>query len=319
VKLQPDLAMDMLRKMYEIRIFEETVDDLFARGLVHGTMHLSVGQEASAVGSIFALNKEDYILSTHRGHGHCIAKGADIDLMMAEFMGKETGYCRGRGGSMHIADMEGRNLGANGVVGGGIPLAVGVGLSLKMRRSDEIVMGFFGDGAANQGCFHEALNMAAIWSLPIVYVCENNQYGMSMSTRRALAIERIAQRADAYGVPGVTVDGNDVLEVYEAARKAAERARSGEGPILLECVTYRWKGHSKSDQELYRTKEELQAWKKKDPIARFRKLLVSEEVTTEQEAATIEEEANRTIAAAIEYAQSSPEPDVDTILEGVYA
>ena len=319
MKLQPDLAMDMLRKMYEIRIFEETVDDLFARGLVHGTMHLSVGQEASAVGSIFALNKEDYILSTHRGHGHCIAKGADIDLMMAEFMGKETGYCRGRGGSMHIADMEGRNLGANGVVGGGIPLAVGVGLSLKMRRSDEIVMGFFGDGAANQGCFHEALNMAAIWSLPIVYVCENNQYGMSMSTRRALAIERIAQRADAYGVPGVTVDGNDVLEVYEAARKAAERARSGEGPILLECVTYRWKGHSKSDQELYRTKEELQAWKKKDPIARFRKLLVSEEVTTEQEAATIEEEANRTIAAAIEYAQSSPEPDVDTILEGVYA
>lgn len=319
MKLQPDLAIDMLKKMYEIRFFEETVDDLFARGLVHGTMHLSVGQEASAVGSIYALNNEDYILSTHRGHGHCIAKGADINLMMAEFMGKETGYCRGRGGSMHIADMEGRNLGANGVVGGGIPLAVGVGLSLKMRRSDEIVMGFFGDGAANQGCFHEALNMAAIWSLPIVYVCENNQYGMSMSTRRALAIERIAQRADAYGMPGVTVDGNDVLEVYEAARKAVETARSGEGPILLECVTYRWKGHSKSDQELYRTKEELQAWKKKDPIARFRKLLVSEGVITKEEVATIEEEANRTIAAALEYAQSSPEPDVDTILEGVYA
>jgi pyruvate dehydrogenase E1 component alpha subunit len=319
VKLQPDLAIDMLKKMYEIRFFEETVDDLFARGLVHGTMHLSVGQEASAVGSIYALNNEDYILSTHRGHGHCIAKGADINLMMAEFMGKETGYCRGRGGSMHIADMEGRNLGANGVVGGGIPLAVGVGLSLKMRRSDEIVMGFFGDGAANQGCFHEALNMAAIWSLPIVYVCENNQYGMSMSTRRALAIERIAQRADAYGMPGVTVDGNDVLEVYEAARKAVETARSGEGPILLECVTYRWKGHSKSDQELYRTKEELQAWKRKDPIARFRKLLVSEGVITKEEVATIEEEANRTIAAALEYAQSSPEPDVDTILEGVYA
>jgi pyruvate dehydrogenase E1 component alpha subunit len=319
VKLQPDLVIDMLKKMYQIRFFEETVDDLFARGLVHGTMHLSVGQEASAVGSIYALNNEDYILSTHRGHGHCIAKGADINLMMAEFMGKETGYCRGRGGSMHIADMEGRNLGANGVVGGGIPLAVGVGLSLKMRTSDEIVMGFFGDGAANQGCFHEALNMAAIWSLPIVYVCENNQYGMSMSTRRALAIERIAQRADAYGMPGVTVDGNDVLEVYEAARKAVEMARSGEGPILLECVTYRWKGHSKSDQELYRTKEELQAWKKKDPIARFRKLLVSEGVITKEEVATIEEEANRTIAAALEYAQSSPEPDVDTILEGVYA
>jgi pyruvate dehydrogenase E1 component alpha subunit len=319
VKLQPDLAADMLRKMYQIRFFEETVDDLFARGLVHGTMHLSVGQEASAVGSIFALNDEDYILSTHRGHGHCIAKGADINLMMAEFMGKETGYCRGRGGSMHIADMEGRNLGANGVVGGGIPLAVGVGLSLKMRRSGEIVMGFFGDGAANQGCFHEALNMAAIWSLPIVYVCENNQYGMSMSTRRALAIERIAQRADAYGMPGVTVDGNDVLEVYEAAKKAVEKARSGAGPVLLECVTYRWKGHSKSDQELYRTKAEIQAWKKRDPITRFRKLLVSEGVITEEEAATIEGDAHRTIARALEYAQSSPEPDVDTILEGVYA
>jgi pyruvate dehydrogenase E1 component alpha subunit len=319
VKLQPDLAADMLRKMYQIRFFEETVDDLFARGLVHGTMHLSVGQEASAVGSIFALNDEDYILSTHRGHGHCIAKGADINLMMAEFMGKETGYCRGRGGSMHIADMEGRNLGANGVVGGGIPLAVGVGLSLKMRRSGEIVMGFFGDGAANQGCFHEALNMAAIWSLPIVYVCENNQYGMSMSTRRALAIERIAQRADAYGMPGVTVDGNDVLEVYEAAKKAVEKARSGAGPVLLECVTYRWKGHSKSDQELYRTKAEIQAWKKRDPITRFRKLLVSAGVITEEEAATIEGDAHRTIARALEYAQSSPEPDVDTILEGVYA
>jgi pyruvate dehydrogenase E1 component alpha subunit len=319
VKLQSDLTTDMLRKMYEIRFFEETVDDLFARGLVHGTMHLSVGQEASAVGSIFALNKEDYILSTHRGHGHCIAKGADINLMMAEFMGKETGYCRGRGGSMHIADMEGRNLGANGVVGGGIPLAVGVALSLQMRRSDEIVMGFFGDGAANQGCFHEALNMAAIWSLPVVYICENNQYGMSMSTHRALAIERIAQRAAAYGMPGVTVDGNDVLEVYEAAREAVERARSGAGPTLLECVTYRWKGHSKSDQELYRTKEEVRAWKKKDPIPRFRKLLVNERVITEEEAQAIEDEAKHTIAGALEYAQSSPEPDVDTILEGVYA
>ncbi len=319
MKLQSDQARDMLRKMYEIRFFEETVDDLFARGLVHGTMHLSVGQEASAVGSIFALNKDDYILSTHRGHGHCIAKGADINLMMAEFMGKETGYCRGRGGSMHIADMEGRNLGANGVVGGGIPLAVGVGLSLQMRRSGEIIMGFFGDGAANQGCFHEALNMAAIWSLPVVYVCENNQYGMSMSTRRAMAIERISQRAVAYGMPGVTVDGNDVLEVYEAAREAAERARSGAGPTLLECVTYRWKGHSKSDQESYRTKEEVQSWKKKDPIPRFRKLLVRERVITEEEAAATEEEAKRTIAGAREYAQSSPEPDVDTILEGVYA
>jgi pyruvate dehydrogenase E1 component alpha subunit len=282
-------------------------------------MHLSIGQEASAVGSVFALRDEDYILSTHRGHGHCIAKGADMNLMMAEFLGKETGYCRGRGGSMHIADMEGRNLGANGVVGGGIPLAVGVGLSLKMRQTNDIVMGFFGDGAANQGAFHEALNMAAIWELPVVYVCENNQYGMSMSTNRAFKIERIAQRADGYGMVGVTVDGNDVLEVYEAAGKAIDRARSGEGPTLLECVTYRWKGHSKSDQERYRTKDEIETWKRRDPIKLFRERLIADEVITDEEAAGIEEQASRTIADAVEFAMSSPEPDLDTILEGVCA
>jgi pyruvate dehydrogenase E1 component alpha subunit len=319
VDLAPELGVDMLRTMYEIRIFEETVDDLFARGLVHGTMHLSIGQEASAVGSIFALRDEDYILSTHRGHGHCVAKGADINLMMAEFLGKETGYCRGRGGSMHIADMGGRNLGANGVVGGGIPLAVGVGLSLKMRRRDEIIMGFFGDGAANQGSFHESLNMAAIWCLPVVYVCENNQYGMSMSVKRALNIENISQRAASYGMPGVTVDGNDVLAVYEAATEAVNRARAGEGPTLLECKTYRWKGHSKSDQERYRTKEEIKAWKKKDPIKRFQEALIAEGAIGEEEASQIEEQASQTIAEALEYAKASPEPSVDTILEGVYA
>lgn len=319
MKLQRELCVDMLRKMYVIRFFEEMVDDLFARGLVHGTMHLSVGQEASAVGSISALDHRDYILSTHRGHGHCIAKGADLNLMMAEFLGKETGYCRGRGGSMHIADMEGRNLGANGVVGGGIPLAVGVGLTLQMRRTDEIVMGFFGDGAANQGSFHEALNMAAIWSLPVVYVCENNQYGMSMSTTRAFKIEHIAQRAASYGMPGVTVDGNDVLAVYDAALEAVSRARAGDGPTLVECLTYRWKGHSKSDQELYRTKEEIETWKNRDPIRRFRVLLVDEGVISREEDAEIEEAATRIIDEALEFAQASPEPALDTILEGVYA
>lgn len=317
--LERDLCVDMLSTMHKIRLFEETVDDLFARGLVHGTMHLSIGQEASAVGSVFALRAEDYILSTHRGHGHCIAKGADINLMMAEFLGKETGYCRGRGGSMHIADMQGRNLGANGVVGGGIPLAVGVGLSLHMRATGEVVMCFFGDGAANQGAFHEALNMAAIWRLPVVYVCENNQYGMSMSTQRAFNIDRVSQRADSYGMAGVTVDGNDIVTVYDAASEAVERARSGGGPTLVECMTYRWKGHSKSDQELYRTKEEIEAWKRKDPIKMFRELLVSEGTLDEEEFASIEEEASRTIAAALEFAKSSPEPDADTILEGVYA
>ena len=319
MELKRELCVDMLGKMHRIRFFEETVDDLFARGLVHGTMHLSIGQEASAVGSISALRDEDYILSTHRGHGHCIAKEADIKLMMAEFLGKEAGYCRGRGGSMHIADMEGRNLGANGVVGGGIPLAVGVGLSLKMRRRNEIVMGFFGDGAANQGSFHESLNMAAIWDLPVVYVCENNQYGMSMPVRKAFKIENISQRAASYGMRGVTVDGNDVLEVYEAATEAVKRARGGEGPTLLECKTYRWKGHSKSDQERYRTKAEIEAWKKKDPIRRFREMLLAKGVITEDQAEKIREEANQAIMEALEYAQASPEPSVDTILEGVYA
>ncbi len=319
MELERQLCVNMLSEMYKIRFFEETVDELFARGLVHGTMHLSIGQEASAVGSISALRDEDYVLSTHRGHGHCIAKGADIKLMMAEFWGKETGYCRGRGGSMHIADMEARNLGANGVVGGGIPLAVGVGLGLKMKRTDEIVMGFFGDGAANQGSFHEALNMAAIWCLPVVYVCENNQYGMSMPVRKAFKIENISQRAAGYGMPGVTVDGNDVLEVYEAATDAVKRARAGEGPTLLECKTYRWKGHSKSDQERYRTKEEIEAWKKKDPIKRFRESLIAQRVIREEEAGQIEEDARQSIAEAVEYARASPEPAVDTILEGVYA
>lgn len=319
MNLQRELCVDMLRKMYTIRFFEETVDDLFARGLVHGTMHLSIGQEASAVGSVLALEDDDYILSNHRGHGHCIAKGADLNQMMAEFLGKDTGYCRGRGGSMHIADVEARNLGANGVVGGGIPLTVGVGLTLQMRGTDEIVMGFFGDGAANQGSFHEALNMAAIWSLPLVYVCENNQYGMSMSTTRAFKIEHIAQRAASYGMPGVTVDGNDVLAVYDAASEAASRARAGHGPTLLECVTYRWKGHSKSDQELYRSKEEVEAWKKKDPIPRFRGRLVDEGVISDEEDKEIEEAARRAIAEAVEFARASPEPAVDTILEGVYA
>lgn len=217
---------EWLRQMYTIRAFEEKAEQLYMMGKIHGTMHLSIGQEASAVGSIAALRPDDLILSTHRGHGHCIAKGVDLNLMMAEFTGKETGYCRGRGGSMHIADIEGGNLGANGVVGGGIPISVGVGLSLKMQKRDQVILCFFGDGAANTGAFHESLNMAAIWKLPVVYVCENNQYAMSFSVKKAFAIEHIADRAAAYGMPGVTVDGNDLMAVYEAvAKQRSERGR----------------------------------------------------------------------------------------------
>jgi pyruvate dehydrogenase E1 component alpha subunit len=305
--------------MYTIRTFEEMAEQLYALGKVHGTMHLSIGMEASAVGAIAALRPDDYILSTHRGHGHCIAKGADLKRMMAEFMGKETGYCRGRGGSMHIADVKGGNLGANGVVGGGLATAMGVGLGLKMQGSDRICLCFFGDGAANLGPFHESLNMAAIWGLPVVYVCENNQYAMSFSVKRAFAIEHISDRAAAYGMPGATVDGNDLLAVHEAVREAVERARRGEGPSLVENVTYRWRGHSKSDANRYRTQEEIEAWKQKCPIARFRKQLIVRGELTEAEADEIERQARDEIDAAVAFAEASPEPDLSAIEEGVYA
>ena len=310
---------ELLRQMYTIRVFEEKAEHLYALGKVHGTMHLSIGMEASAVGAIAALRPDDLILSTHRGHGHCIAKEADLNRMMAEFMGKETGYCRGRGGSMHIADVEGGNLGANGVVAGGIPIAVGVGLSLKMRKRDQIILCFFGDGAANTGPFHEALNMAAIWTLPVVFVCENNQYAMSFPVKKAFAIERISDRAAAYGMPGVTVDGNDLLAVYQAVSQAVKRARAGEGPSLVENVTYRWRGHSKSDANRYRTREEIEAWKQKCPIKRFRAHLLEEGVLTKEEADQIEQKAYAAIDAAVAFAEASPEPALETIEEGVYA
>ncbi len=310
---------DLLRQMHLIRAFEEKAEQLYILGKIHGTMHLSIGMEASAVGAVAALRPDDYILSTHRGHGHCIAKNADLDRMMAEFMGKATGYCRGRGGSMHIADVQGGNLGANGVVAGGIPIAVGVGLSQKMQQTGKICLCFFGDGAANAGPFHEALNMAAIWTLPVVFVCENNQYAMSYSVKKAFAIERIADRAAGYGMPGETVDGNDVLAVYEAVSRAVARARAGKGPSLIENVTYRYRGHSKSDANRYRTKEEIEEWRQKDPIARFRRYLAANGELSEQEAAAIEREAYAAIDAAVAFAESSPEPDLTSIEEGVYA
>jgi pyruvate dehydrogenase E1 component alpha subunit len=323
MKAKPSLSKEqlsgMLSKMLEIRTFEEKAEELFALGKVHGTMHLSVGQEASAVGAVSALRPDDWMTSTHRGHGHCIAKNGDLKLMMAEFLGKETGYCRGRGGSMHIADVEGGNLGATGVVGGGIATAVGAALSCKMRGVDQVTLCFFGDGAANMGIFHESLNLAAIWTLPVVFVCENNQYAMSMSVKKALPIRDIADRACAYNIPGVVVDGNDVLAVYDAVEEAVERARAGKGPTLIECKTYRWRGHSKSDAQRYRTREEVESWKKKDPIARFRAYLLKEGVLSEDEIQQIDKEAHELIEEAVAFAESSPEPRVEEIMEGVYA
>jgi len=317
--LAPEKARELLRQMYIIRAFEFMAEQAYAQGKIHGTMHLSVGQEAAAVGSMAALRPDDLILSTHRGHGHCIAKGGDVRRMAAEFFGKETGYCRGRGGSMHIADVEGGNLGANGVVAGGIPLAVGVGLSLRLQKSDRIVLGFFGDGAVNSGPFHESLNMAAIWSLPVVFICENNQYAMSFSVKRALAIKDLSIRAASYGMPGVTVDGNDVMAVYRAVREGVQRARSGAGPSFIVCDTYRWRGHSRSDRNLYRTKEEIEAWKEKDPILRFRQHLMAARILTAEQAEQFEREAEAIIADAVNFAEASPEPSVETIEEGVYA
>ncbi|MEJ5249304.1 MAG: pyruvate dehydrogenase (acetyl-transferring) E1 component subunit alpha [Caldilinea sp.] len=317
--LSPERLRALLHQMMLIRAFEEAAEQLYLQGLIHGTMHLSVGQEASAVGACAALRPDDYILSTHRGHGHCIAKGARVDLMMAEFFGKETGYCRGRGGSMHMADVETGNLGANGIVAGGVPMAAGVGLSIQMQRQDRVVLVFFGDGATNEGAFHESLNLAAIWNLPVIYFCENNQYAMSMAITRASKVEKLSDRACAYGIPGVTVDGNDLLAVYCATKEAVERARSGGGPTLIEAQTYRWKGHSKSDKQRYRTKEEVKAWQERDPIARLAQKMLEASLLTENDLQQLQARVDEEIAAAIEFAKASPEPDPATIFEGVYA
>lgn len=318
MSVDKNTRIDWLRQMYTGRAFEEMAEKLYALGKIHGTMHLSMGMEASAVGTIAAIKEGDYILGTHRGHTQLVAYGADLNRMMAEFMGKAAGYCRGRGGSMHIADVPGGYLGAQGIVGGNIPLSVGVGLTIRNRKTDQICVCFFGDGAANEGAFHESLNMAAIWKLPIVFVCENNQYGMSMNIKNAMAIDQISDRAASYGMPGITVDGNDVMAVYEAVGEAIKRARAGEGPSLVENSTYRWRGHSKSDANRYRTKEEIAEWMKKDPIARFQGQLIKEGVLTQAEADQIETDAKEAIESAVKFADASPEPDVSTILEGVY-
>ena len=308
-----------LQRMHLIRKFEELAEASYARGLIHGTMHLSIGQEASAVGAVLALRDDDYILSTHRGHGHCIAKGADPKRMLAEFFGKETGYCRGRGGSMHIADVDGGNLGANGIVAGGLPIAVGVGLAIKAQRLDRVCMVFFGDGAANEGAFHESLNMASIWTLPVVFVCENNKYGMSMDVAHAMAVANVADRAAAYSLPGVVVDGNDLAAVAAAAREAVARARAGGGPSLVECKTYRLRGHSKSDRNLYRTKDEIDAWRGRDPIARLEAELLAHGRLGEAELREIERQAAAEIAEALEFAKASPDPDPGQLARDVYA
>ena len=310
---------EVLRKMYLIRRFEEGAEDSYTRGLIHGTMHLSIGQEASAMGICMPLTTEDQITSTHRGHGHCIAKGADVKRMFAEFFGKTTGYCKGRGGSMHIADVSMGNLGANGIVAGGIPIAVGAALSAKRMKTGKVVVSFFGDGANNEGAFHEALNMASIWKLPVIFVCENNGYGMSTSTARSTAVKNIADRAAAYSMPGVIVNGNIFSEVAEASHAAVERARAGEGPTLIESKTYRYRGHSKSDRNRYRTKEEIEDWiSNRDPIMLFEADLKEFGIIDEKGIEAIREDVRAEIEQGIEFAKVSPSPDISDLERFVY-
>ncbi|MDO9545724.1 MAG: thiamine pyrophosphate-dependent dehydrogenase E1 component subunit alpha [Pelolinea sp.] len=314
-EIERSKAEDLLYKMVLTRTFEENALEMFALGKVHGTMHVSIGQEAIAAGAGPALKEGDYLLNTHRGHGHFLMWGGDLNLMMSEFLGKENGYCRGRGGSMHIADVESNNLGAQGIVAGNLPISVGVGLSIKIRKTKQVVLTLFGDGAANEGAFHESLNMASIWNLPVIYLCENNQYAMSMAFERAFRIEQISDRASAYGIKGLTVDGNDVIAVHQAVREAADRAREGQGSTLIEAITYRYQGHSKSDRQLYRTRDEVKKWMKKDPIPRFAKLLDIDEEGFNK----IEEKAKVDIKNAVDFAENSPEPELSTIMEGIYA
>ncbi|HEX9118854.1 MAG TPA: pyruvate dehydrogenase complex E1 component subunit beta [Anaerolineae bacterium] len=310
---------EILYKMQLTREFEEAAFQQYALGKVHGTMHLCAGQEAVGIGSIAALDPSDHIISTHRGHAHAIGKGQNVREMMAELLAKETGVCHGRGGSMHMADLTLGSLGANGVVGGGFPLAVGAGLTMHLQNNGKVALCFFGDGASNEGNFHESLNMAAVWKLPVIFLCENNQYGMSTSLTRANSARDIADRAISYGIPGETVDGMDVLAVYAAVRRAAAHARSGAGPVLLNCLTYRYFGHSKSDKQVYRTKDEVAAWKQRDPIDAFARRLVGSGCLTEADVEASAQAARDAIEDAIAFADAGPEPDVNHLTDDVYA
>lgn len=308
---------EMHETMLKIRMFEERVLELGLRGEIRGSFHLSRGQEASAVGACAPLGDKDCITSTHRGHGHCIAKGGKLTLMMAELMGKATGYCKGKGGSMHIADPGLGILGANGIVGGGIPIATGAALAAKYRKSGQVVVCFFGDGAANQGCLYESMNMASVWKLPVVYLCEHNMYGMTTPAVEVQAGNSIADRGKGFDVPGWVVDGNDVLAVYDRVRESVEKARAGDGPALIECRTYRWDGHWQGDPCVYRTKEEVEHWKKKDPIARYEKWLLSQSILSERELEDARDRVRVLIDEAVEFGINSPEPDPGALLADI--
>jgi pyruvate dehydrogenase E1 component alpha subunit len=317
--LNPEQLSNMYKTMFLIRRFEETVNELYMQGRIPSTLHLYIGQEAVAAGVCSALTLEDYVLTTHRPHGHALAKGVAPQAIMAELFGKATGTCKGKGGSMHVGDIRVGVFPAIAIVGGNVPIAAGAALAAKMMKNGRVAVSFFGDGATNEGDWHEAMNVAAIWKLPMLFVCENNLYAASTPYKTVFNIEHIADRASAYGMPGVTVDGNDVLAVYTAAQQAVERARRNEGPSLLECVTYRQCGHSRSDPRTYRTREEEAEWKRKDPITNFRQYLVDEIHMDEAFICQIEAGVEANILEAIDFAENSPLPVPEDICSDVYA
>ena len=307
-------AKEFYTIMYRTRRFEEEVFEFYKRGLMPGLAHLYLGEEAVAAGVCGALEERDFIGSTHRGHGHLVSRGADLNRMMAEILGKATGYSKGKGGSMHIMAMDKGILGANGIVGGEIPIATGSAYASLYMGTDEVTVAFFGDGASNEGTFHESLNMAAAWNLPIIYVVENNLYGISVDIRRVTKEHHISNRAAGYGVEGICIDGNDVFAVYEAAKKAVDKARNGGGPTVIECMTYRWQGHHVGDPGVYRPEEEVEDWKEKEPIG----ALEAQNLLTEAEIAEIKDMVEKEIAEACKFAEESPEPDISEAYTDVF-
>lgn len=323
LSLPEPLCREIYEKMLTIRRFEEAVLEVYTQGLMRGLAHLYIGQEASAVGICSALNDDDYLTSTHRGHGHLIAKGGKVDRMMAEMMGKVDGYNRGKGGTMHIADMSLGILGANGIVGGGMGMATGAALSGKMRNSGQVAVCFFGDGAINQGAFLESANLASIWSLPVLFVCENNHYGEYTAAKDVTAVrEHVAERAAGFNMPAVVVDGNDVVAVHQTAVKMVERARAGEGPCLIENKTYRYRGHHVGDgdpEKTYRTQEETDTWLAKDPIPRFARRMMKAGMVDETELEAIDQTITTRVEDAVAFANESPYPEADEVTDHVYA
>lgn len=317
----PEQQREMLRQMLTIRRFEERASNDFRGGDIYGVVHSYEGEEAVAVGVCSALTREDQIISTHRGHGHCIAKGADLDRMMAELYGRETGYCKGKGGSMHIADFSIGMLGANGIVAGGISIVTGAGLAAQLEGKGRVAVSFFGDGASNAGPFHESINVAAAWKLPMLYVCENNLWAAQTSNATTAGFPDVAARAAGYGIPGVIVDGNDVLAVYEAAVQAVDRARKGEGPTLIECKTYRWRAHTERvGQPDLRDPAEIDSWKAKDPIKRLAEHLKSQQgQLTDEEFEAMDREVLAAIESSVEFARASPFPKPEAALDDVFA